>query len=155
MRTPDTGRSFEPRYCCRIKASRDLTSLNASLESRIGKHYISGVGGRVKRLAGLAEAAVRMARKPEEVSCALCGRLLGHHAEWHHVLPKSEGGTETVPMHPICHRTIHAFVENHEIATSYPTMNQLREREDVRRFLNWIADKPPDFHVPTRRRKTF
>ena len=111
------------------------------------------MGGRVKRMAGLAEAAARTAQAPKDVSCALCGRPLGERVEQHHVVPKSEGGTHTVPVHPICHRTIHAFVANRELAISFPTMDQLREREDVRRYLGWVADKPPDFRAPTRRRK--
>jgi hypothetical protein len=110
------------------------------------------MGGRVKRIAGLAEAASRPAREPEEISCALCDRQLGQRVEHHHVVPRSAGGTQTVPVHPICHRTIHAFVTNHELATSYAPMDQLRERDDVRRFVRWIADKPPDFRAPTRRR---
>jgi hypothetical protein len=111
------------------------------------------MGGRVKRIAGLTEAAARLARESAEISCGLCGRLLGRHIEWHHVVPKSEGGTQTVPVHPICHRTIHAFVANRELATSYPTMNDLCERDDVRRYLRWIADKSPDFYAPTRQTK--
>jgi hypothetical protein len=69
--------------------------------------------------------------------------------EWHHVVPKSEGGRQTVAVHPICHRTIHAFVTNRELARSFATMDQLREREDIRLYLRWIADKPADFHAPT------
>ncbi len=110
------------------------------------------MGGRVKRRRGLAEAEARRAQEPDEVSCALCGRQLGSAVEWHHVVPKSEGGTQTVPVHPICHRTIHAFVTNRELATTCSTMDQLKERQDVRRYLSWIADKPAGFRAPTRRR---
>lgn len=112
------------------------------------------MGGRVKRMRGVAEADARLARTPEETGCALCGRELGQTVEWHHPVPKSEGGTQTVPVHPICHRTIHAFVTNRELAATYPTMARLREREDVRRYLRWIASKPPGFRAPTRRRNT-
>ena len=83
--------------------------------------------------------------------CALCRRVLGSRVEWHHVVPKSEGGSVTVPVHPICHRAIHAHVTNRELAESYADLEQLRAREDMQRFLRWIAKKPPDFHAPTRR----
>ncbi len=112
------------------------------------------MGGRVKRMAGLAEAAARTAQAADDLPCALCGRPLGHRVERHHVVPKSEGGTQTVPVHPICHRTIHAFVANRDLATSYATMEQLRAREDIARYLRWIIDKPPDFRAPTRKRST-
>lgn len=107
--------------------------------------------GRVRRKAGLAQAEARRDTAPPEV-CALCGRPLGRRVEWHHVVPKSEGGRETVPVHPICHRIIHASASNADLARLYPTLDALRAREDIARFLRWIADKPPDFHAPTRHR---
>jgi len=86
-------------------------------------------------------------------ACALCGRPLGARTEWHHVVPRSRGGRETVPLHPICHRTIHASASNAELARLGPSLDALREREDIRRFVAWIGDKPPDFHAPTRRKQ--
>ena len=71
--------------------------------------------------------------------------------EWHHVVPKSQGGRETAPVHPICHRAIHAAVPNKELARRYPTLEALRGHEAVARFLTWVAGKPPDFNAPTRR----
>jgi dienelactone hydrolase len=108
--------------------------------------------GRVRRKAALA-ALDSLPQRPAPATCALCGRRLGARIEWHHVVPKSEGGRETVPLHPICHRAIHASADNAELARLYATLDPLREREDIRRFLAWIADKPPDFHAPTRRRR--
>jgi len=87
----------------------------------------------------------------EDTSCALCHRPLGRRVEWHHVVPKSQGGRETVPLHPICHRAIHATATNKELARLYPTLDALREAPDMARFLKWIAGKPPDFHAPTRK----
>lgn len=86
--------------------------------------------------------------------CEFCHRPLGSRVEWHHPLPKSEGGSVTVPVHPICHRTIHAHVSNHDLAARYSSLSDLREREDLQRFLAWIADKPPDFHAPTRHKRS-
>lgn len=108
--------------------------------------------GRVRRKAALA-ALESLPDDPAPATCALCGRPLGSRVEWHHVVPKSEGGRETAPLHPICHRAIHAAASNTELARHYPTLDTLREREDITRFLVWIADKPPDFHAPTRRRR--
>ncbi|MFD1786559.1 HNH endonuclease [Sphingomonas floccifaciens] len=110
------------------------------------------MGGRIRRKTGLAEAAARRDAEPVD-TCALCSRSLGRRIEWHHVVPKSEGGRDTVPVHPICHRTIHATASNTELARVYPTLDALRAREDIARFLTWIADKPPDFTAPTRRRR--
>ena len=82
---------------------------------------------------------------------ALCLRPLGRKMEWHHIVPKSRGGTRTAAVHPICHRAIHACVTNRELSSTFADLDVLRAREDVGRFLRWIADKPPDFHAPTRR----
>lgn len=110
------------------------------------------MGGQVRRKAALAALETQAAR-PAPAPCALCGRPLGQRIEWHHVVPKSEGGRDTVPLHPICHRAIHASASNAELARACPTLAQLRARADIARFLAWIADKPADFHAPTRRRR--
>jgi hypothetical protein len=51
-----------------------------------------------------------------EPVCWLCGRPLGRKREWHHPVPKSRGGRDVVPLHPICHRTIHACFDNARLA---------------------------------------
>ena len=92
-----------------------------------------------------------MTDKP--IECALCNRPLGRRVEWHHVLPKSRGGREIVPLHPICHRAIHANFTNKELARLYPTLEAVKARADIAAFLKWISNKNPDFHAPTRKRK--
>lgn len=86
----------------------------------------------------------------QNYACWLCLRPLARRVEWHHPLPKSRGGRRTVPLHPICHRTIHANFSNAELAQLGETAATLRDQPAVARFLKWIAGKPPDFHAPTR-----
>ncbi len=81
--------------------------------------------------------------------CWLCGRPLGRRIEWHHPVPKSRGGRAVVPLHPVCHRAIHAHFTNAELAALPPEAVNLGRKEGLARFLDWIAGKPPDFHVPT------
>ncbi|EQB13768.1 hypothetical protein L288_02090 [Sphingobium quisquiliarum P25] len=81
--------------------------------------------------------------------CWLCERPLGRRIEWHHPLPRSRGGRGTVPLHPICHRAIHAQISNAELARAYRDAAALRAHPGLARFLAWIAGKPPDFHAPT------
>ena len=87
------------------------------------------------------------------MSCWLCRRPLGKRVEWHHPVPKSRGGRETVPLHPICHRTIHARFSNAELERLEGAVEVLRADSDIARFLAWIEDKSPDFHAPTRRKR--
>lgn len=90
-------------------------------------------------------------------ACWLCLRPLGKRREWHHPLPRSRGGRETVPVHPICHRAIHASFDNAALARMGARPEEraaaLRADPAMDRFLRWIAEKPADFHAPTYRRK--
>jgi hypothetical protein len=94
-----------------------------------------------------------MTEHPETMTCWLCERPLGRRVEWHHPVPKSRGGRTTVALHPICHRTIHAALSNVELARQGENAEALRDLPQIARFLAWIADKPPDFHAPTRRKR--
>ncbi len=109
------------------------------------------MAGRVKRKAGLAAAAALAARVEGPLACALCGRPIDTQVEWHHRIPKSEGGRETVPLHPICHRTIHANATNAELAGPLADLELLRQVPAVARFVAWVATKDADFRAPVRR----
>lgn len=86
-----------------------------------------------------------------QLICFLCGRRLGARVEWHHPVPRSRGGRHTEPVHPICHRFIHATFTNKELERSFASADALRVHPDMRAFLRWIEDKEPDFHAPTRK----
>ena len=58
-----------------------------------------------------------------------------------------------MPVHPVCHRKIHAHFSNAELARQNGEREPLLARPEIAKFLRWIADKPPDFHAPTRRPK--
>lgn len=53
-----------------------------------------------------------------------------------------------VPLHPICHRAIHANFSNADLAKAGDA-NLLRVHPAVAKFLQWVADKPADFHART------
>jgi hypothetical protein len=107
--------------------------------------------GRLKRRTALAAVASLRIATPV-TTCALCERALGRRIEWHHVLPRSHGGRITIPLHPICHRAIHAAVPNADLARHHPDLESLRALPQIARFLAWVGNKSPDFHAPTRRR---
>ena len=111
--------------------------------------------GRVRRRLAREALEALPPAAAEPPACALCGRPLGRRVEWHHAVPKSQGGRETVPVHPICHRTIHAAASNAELARLVEDaggdLAAVRALPPVARFVAWVADKPPDFNAPTRR----
>ncbi|MEN3972223.1 HNH endonuclease [Sphingomicrobium sp. XHP0235] len=84
-------------------------------------------------------------------TCWLCERPLGRRVEKHHPVPKSRGGRLTEPVHPICHRTLHASLTNKELEAIGDDLGRLRAAPAIATFLKWIANKPADFHAPTRR----
>ena len=96
------------------------------------------------------------ADEPEDtpvVNCWLCARPMGEVTEWHHPVPKSRGGKDRKPVHPICHRTIHANFTNSDLEKRFATAEALLGHEEIRRFVDWIANKPPDFNAPTKGRR--
>ncbi|MFL6736154.1 MAG: HNH endonuclease [Sphingomonas sp.] len=84
--------------------------------------------------------------------CWLCQRPLGARFEFHHPVPKSRGGRETVAIHPICHRTLHRTFSLNELGAFGSSVAMMRADPRIGRFLAWIANKNPDFHAPTHRR---
>ena len=85
--------------------------------------------------------------------CWLCGRPLGARVQQHHTVPKARGGRDTVAVHPICHRAIHAHFTNAELARLGGLRAALLAREGLAAFVAWVQDKPPDFHAPTHRKR--
>ncbi len=85
-----------------------------------------------------------------DLTCWLCERPIATRLQWHHTVPKAKKGRETVPVHPICHRTIHANFANAQLAKFGGSRDKLLENAAVAKFVDWVKDKPPDFHAPTR-----
>lgn len=86
----------------------------------------------------------------EALTCWLCGRGFETRIQWHHTVPKSKKGRETVPVHPICHKTIHKTFTNAELARFGDSKDRLLEDEGLAKFVKWVVTKPPDFHAKTR-----
>ena len=92
------------------------------------------------------------AQAPPALNCWLCSRPIGDVTIWHHPIPKSRGGREQVPVHPICNKTIHANFSNSDLEKRYSTAEALLGQEAIKRFVDWIANKPLDFDAPVKGR---
>ena len=77
--------------------------------------------------------------------CWLCGRPLGKITVWHHPVPKSRGGRDVVPMHPICQQNLIANFTNSELQRHALDVEVLLANPSVRKFVDWVAKKDPDF----------
>lgn len=102
------------------------------------------MAGRIRRK--LIESLQQAAPTREPVSCRLCGRAIeSPQLDLHHLVPKSRGGRDTVPLHRICHRQIHALLTEKELERDYPSIDALLAHPGIARFVEWIRDKPPGF----------
>jgi hypothetical protein len=78
-------------------------------------------------------------------ACWLCARPTGKSVVWHHPVPKSRGGRDVVPMHPICQQTLIANFTNSELQRHGMDLEGLLADPAVRKFVDWVANKEPDF----------
>jgi len=86
----------------------------------------------------------------DPLTCWLCDRPIETRLQWHHPVPKSKKGKATVPVHPICHKAIHANFSNAELARYGEDRPRLMEEAKLSKFVRWVQTKPPDFQAPYR-----
>ncbi len=108
--------------------------------------------GRIKRKNILAMLELSPAQHNTLAVCPLCDRNIPKtQADAHHLIPKSHRGTETVLLHRICHRQIHALFTETELARQFNTVDKLKSHEEVSRFVQWVKQKPDDFFERSRK----
>jgi hypothetical protein len=87
------------------------------------------------------------------VPCWLCSRPLGKTVIQHHPVPKSRGGRDVVPMHPICQQALIANFTNSELQRHGMDVESLLAHPAVRKFVDWVANKDPDFTASTAKKQ--
>ncbi len=87
------------------------------------------------------------------IPCWLCGRPTGKITVWHHPVPKSRGGRDVVPMHAICQQTLTANYTNAELQRHGTDVEALLANPAVRKFVDWVANKDPDFTATTTKKQ--
>jgi len=85
--------------------------------------------------------------------CWLCARPTGKTIVWHHPIPKSRGGRDVVPMHPICQQTLIANFTNSELQRHGMDVEGLLAHPNIRKFVDWVAKKDPDFNATTAKKQ--
>ncbi len=109
--------------------------------------------GRIKRLQSAARA--QPLKLAEIAVCTLCDRPIPPALrDAHHLIPKSRGGVNTVFLHRVYHKQVHALLTETELARNYATPQALRAHPEMARFIEWVQDKPNDFNPPTRRSRS-
>ena len=90
---------------------------------------------------------------PPPVPCWLCGRPTGKTIVWHHPVPKSRGGRDVVPMHAICQNTLTTNFTNSELQRYGMDVEGLLANPTIRKFVDWVANKDPDFTAATAKKQ--
>jgi hypothetical protein len=93
-------------------------------------------------------------------SCELCGRSVGReNLTRHHLLPRARARRmkrrklarrelrlrdpgRTVDLCRPCHRNVHTSLSNGDLERGYDSLEALSAHPDVRRFTDWVKDKP-------------
>ena len=110
------------------------------------------MAGRIKRLLALRAVPAEPGHSCDEVVCPLCDRPIPpSQRDAHHLIPKSRGGVQTVWLHRICHRQIHALLTEAELERDYQEVEALRRHPGMARFLGWVRSKPDGFFGRTRK----
>lgn len=87
-------------------------------------------------------------------TCQLCLRPIPKsQRDAHHLVPKSRGGDDTVMLHRLCHRQIHALLTENQLAKHYSTIEALKNHPEIAKFIDWISQKPTHILPPIRRSK--
>ena len=76
--------------------------------------------------------------------------IAGPSLDQHHPVPRSHGGRETVIMHKICHRAIHAMLSERELAEEFSDFAALRTHPTLAQFIAWVQKRPPEYYDRTR-----
>src|SRR5690242_550047 len=96
-------------------------------------------------------------------NCDICGRRMDKLTR-HHLIPrtrhknkrnKKNFSREEVHQSIIyicgpCHRNIHAHLTEKELEYSYNSIEKLLSHPEIRKFTDWIKDKPDNFTIRVR-----
>ncbi len=108
--------------------------------------------GRIRKKRIQAQLEALPVPRSGAVLCPLCERPIPpSQQDAHHLVPKAHGGVQTVVLHRICHRQIHALFTETELARNYATVEALKQPEEMARFIRWVQPKPDAFFEKSRK----
>lgn len=114
---------------------------------------IHGMNGRIKKkhIALQQQSATSHWASTDSI-CQLCLRPIPTaQRDAHHLIPKSRGGVDTVILHRLCHRQIHALLTETQLARDYFTVEALRNHPELAKFIQWISRKPTHIRAAIKR----
>lgn len=111
------------------------------------------MSGRVKKKQIASQTYSNLSDLSQEQNiCQLCMREMPKsQRDAHHLIPKSLGGVETVILHRLCHRQIHALLTENQLARHYSTIEALKGHPEIAKFIEWIRNKPTHIRASIKR----
>lgn len=82
--------------------------------------------------------------------CPLCERKVQKISD-HHLVPRSRGGKQTLPICLDCHKSIHAFFTNKELESKYNSVEALLSDAKFEKHINWLSKQNPLRRYKTKR----
>ncbi|QHE51382.1 HNH endonuclease [Pontibacillus sp. HMF3514] len=81
----------------------------------------------------------------DETYCELCRRSPIETTE-HHLIPRQFGGAEgpTAQLCIPCHKQVHAWFTNEELAGFYNTLDRLKDHPTMEKYLKFVKKQPTD-----------
>lgn len=91
------------------------------------------------------------------MQCELCHREM-EQLTAHHLIPrqtvkrKQADAGATIDICGACHRQVHSFYTNLQLARELNTVEKLQSEPKMRKFLNWISKQNPKKKIRVNRR---
>lgn len=85
------------------------------------------------------------------MKCRFCNRDIPENLiQYHHLIPKSKDGKDTVPACPSCHNFIHKTWENNRLRDFYNSVERIVGSEEYQKFFKWLLKQPVEKSFKTR-----
>jgi hypothetical protein len=102
------------------------------------------------------EVHSKIGDRSSTLTCQLCDRQMQRLTE-HHLIPrqavkrkKADPGS-TVEICSACHKQIHTFFNNAELAREFNTLEKLKNEPRMQKFLGWIQKQEPNKRIRVHR----
>jgi len=81
------------------------------------------------------------------MKCSICKRdLTEEGTNDHHLIPRTFGGKDTIPLHIICHDKLHHTFSERDMVSHYHTIERMIEHEDIQKFIKWVSKKDSNYY---------
>ena len=91
---------------------------------------------------------VTMSKQHDSVQCPIClHEYAPSEVNKHHLVPKSRGGRETIPLCKPCHNMIHAVYTEKELERNFSTVDELLAAENLQSWIEWVRKRKPTARI--------